>query len=90
MTLPDETLKRLRKKAHTLRPVVIIGSNGLTEPIHLEIERALLDHELIKIKVAANDRDTKRAMIQTICERHEAELIQAIGNVAVIYRKRLE
>ncbi|MGD9152810.1 MAG: ribosome assembly RNA-binding protein YhbY [Gammaproteobacteria bacterium] len=79
--------KELRKKAHELHPIVIIGDKGLTEAVQLEIERGLLDHELIKIKIANNDRSERKNIIAKICQDRNAELIQAIGKIAVIYRK---
>jgi RNA-binding protein len=68
----------------------MIGSNGLTEPVLKEAERALNDHELIKIKIAGQDREQKKACAMMICESLEAELIQQIGNIIVIYRKNID
>jgi len=79
--------KQLRKKAHELHPIVILGNKGLTEAVQLEIERGLLDHELIKIKIANNDREERKNIIAKICQARKAELIQAVGKVAVIYRE---
>jgi len=87
MKLSNIVKKQLRKKTHELHPIIIIGAKGLTEAVQLEIERALLDHELIKIKVHYGDRKEREEIIKTICETRDAELIQKIGKVAVIYRK---
>jgi RNA-binding protein len=87
MKLSNIFKKQLRKKAHELHPIVMIGEKGLTEAVQLEIERALLDHELIKIKISSGDRQERKEIIQTICEARNAELIQKIGKIAVIYRK---
>lgn len=87
MKLSNTLKKQLRKKAHELHPIIIIGAKGLTEAVQLEIERALLDHELVKIKISSSDRLDREEMIKTICETRDAELIQKIGKVAVIYRK---
>jgi RNA-binding protein len=87
VTLSSSFKKQLRKKAHELHPIIIIGTKGLTEAVQLEIERALLDHELVKIKVHYGDRKDREEIIQTICETRDAELIQKIGKTAVIYRK---
>jgi RNA-binding protein len=80
----------LRGKAHKLNPIVIIGSSGLTENVHKEIDRALEDHELIKIRVNAEERAQKTQMIAEICEKNSAELIQLIGHIAVLYRQQLK
>ena len=82
--------KQLKQQAHQLNPVVMIGQHGLTPAVHLEIERALLAHELIKIKINISDRETRQSIIAEICKEREAHLIQAIGKVAVIYREKPE
>jgi RNA-binding protein len=79
--------KHLKQKAHHLNPVVRTGDKGLTDAVHKEIDLALNSHELIKIKLVAADKTARKAMIDTICEKHEAELIQSIGHVIAIYRK---
>ena len=81
---------KLRKLAHHLKPIILIGQKGLTDAVELEIERALYDHELIKIHVAGADKQERQTMVDKICLDRDAMLIQAIGNVAVIYRKREE
>ena len=60
----------LRGLAHSLSPVVMIGDKGLTENIFKEIEISLNSHELIKIKVAGDDRDARKAIYQSICEKN--------------------
>lgn len=80
----------LKAKAHPLKPVVLLGSKGLTQAVHDEIDIALQSHELIKIKINGQEREDKKKMILDICEKSQAELIQQIGNIAVIYRKNLD
>jgi RNA-binding protein len=77
----------MRAKAHSLKPVVITGQNGVTPAVLNEIDLALEYHELIKVRVNAADREDRRAMIQQICTDSSAELIQAIGHVITLYRK---
>jgi len=86
MTLAAQDKKRFRTIAHTLSPIVTIAQKGLTESVTDEIERALSEHELIKIKIFAADRDARREIIDHVCQHAGAELIQGIGNVAVLYR----
>jgi RNA-binding protein len=80
---------QLRAMAHKLNPIVFIGNNGLTAAVLQEIERALDDHELIKIKVPIKDRAEKLGVIEEICQQSRAVLINVIGHVAIIYRKSL-
>jgi len=85
----SEQQKQMITRAHALKPVVMIGQAGLTEAVLKEIESALDTHELIKIKVRAER--TERQHIQAhICTETQAELIQSIGQVLVIYRKKPE
>jgi RNA-binding protein len=86
MSLTTDQKKRLRTRAHTLNPIVMVGGNGLTENVQLEVDRALEDHELIKVKFAVGDRDLKRELIKELVDVVEAELVQEIGNVAVLFR----
>ena len=77
--------KKLRAEAHTLNPVVMIGQSGLTAAVLAEIEQALSSHELIKVKIRA-ERDERKVISEKICTDTGAELIQTIGQIAVIYR----
>lgn len=86
MSLDKKTLKRYRSIGHHLDPVVIVA-NGLTENVQAEINRALSDHELIKVRVVTDDRETRKALIEEICRQQEAELVQVIGKIALVYRK---
>jgi len=86
MSLTTDQKKRLRNVAHTLNPVVTVGGNGLSENVQLEVDRALEDHELIKVKFAVGDRDLKRQLIKELVEIVEAQLVQEIGNIAVLFR----
>ncbi len=81
---PDR--KTLRTIAHTLRPVVTVAEKGLSENVNEEIDRALRQHELIKVKIFAADRTARQALIDSICEQHNALLVQRIGNIAVLFR----
>lgn len=86
MMLTRTFLKNLNTRAQQLRPVILIGSNGLTESVHHEIDAALLAHELIKIRVNAGSKENRQAMISEIAEKHHATIVQIIGHVLVIYR----
>lgn len=77
--------KKLRAEAHTLKPVVMIGQSGLTSAVLAEIEQALDSHGLIKVKIRA-ERDERKRINEKICADTGAELIQDIGQIAIIYR----
>ena len=79
--------KRLKSLAQGLKPVVMIGQQGLKDSIQAEIETALNFHQLIKLKVNVGDRDVRNDMIKTIQTLHASELILKIGNIAVFYKR---
>jgi RNA-binding protein len=86
MKLNPKQISHLRGLAHSLNPVVMIGNQGLTENIFKEIELNLNAHELIKVKVAGDDRDARHAMYQSICEKTNATAVHHIGKQLVLYR----
>jgi RNA-binding protein len=77
--------KKLRAEAHSLKPVVMIGQSGLTDAVLAELELALNTHELLKVKIRA-EREDRKLITEKICANSGAELIQSIGQIAVIYR----
>jgi RNA-binding protein len=87
MTLTSDNKKHLRRIGHDLKPVVTVADKGLTGAVIAEIDRALTDHELIKVKLAVGDRDAKKAATDAICERLDARAIQQVGHVLLLYRK---
>ena len=76
----------LRGQAHDLKAMLQVGGKGITEALVAEIDLALEHHELIKVKVGADDRDTRDAMIDDLAERTGAALVQRIGHTAILYR----
>lgn len=88
MPLKPNQVRYLRALAHHLKPVVLLGQHGLTEAVLAEIELALEHHELIKVRVPGMEREDKKDVIEVICERTGAELVQSIGHIAVLFRKR--
>ncbi len=86
--LTERQRRHLRGLAHELEPVVRLGSSGLTDAVARETERALADHELIKIKAPGGDRQARDAMFEELARRTRSSLVDRIGNVAVLYRPR--
>ena len=87
MTLSNAVKKQFRAIGHNLHTIVSIAQKGLSENIKLELERALTDHELIKIKLIAADRAAKKELESAICLEFKAECVQSIGHTALLYRK---
>jgi len=87
MALSNEQKKHFKSIGHHLKPVLIVAENGLTEGVLAELERALNDHELIKVQLRLNERDDRRALIEELTAAGRCELVQVIGKMALIYRK---
>ena len=83
-------LKQLRAIGHKLKPVVTVAGNGVSEGVVSEIDRALSQHELIKIKLAVSDRAARAAASEAICQQTGAEVVQSIGNVILVLRRAVE
>ena len=90
MTLTTKQKQFLKGLAHHLSPVVMLGGNGLTEGVLAEIENALDHHELIKVKIAGAERETKQLIIDAIVRETKAVNVQTIGHILVLYRQREE
>lgn len=87
MPITNPQRRWLKARAHALKPVVMIGQAGVTDAVLAELDGALAHHELLKVKVAAGgDRGERDAAIAHIVEATGAELVDRIGNVAVLYR----
>lgn len=84
--LNSKERRQLRALAHTLRPVVTVAGKGLSDSVLQEVDRALADHELIKVKITVGDRTQRETIIGALCERTGALLVQRIGNIATLMR----
>jgi RNA-binding protein len=85
MTLAQSQKKQLRSIGHDLHPLVTVAGNGLSENVMTEINRALFDHELIKVKFSVGDREVKSSLIAEMCKQSGATLVQSVGNVTLVY-----
>jgi len=80
-------LRQLRAIGHRLRPVLTVGDKGLSDAVLEEATRALRDHELIKVRIAAGDRATRDALLESLCERTGAQLIQRVGHIGLLLKR---
>lgn len=86
--LSQNQKKFLRGLAHGLNPIIIIGSQGVTDNLMAELERALTHHELLKVKMAAGEREERQAVIEYVVKHTKSQLVQSVGKMFVIYRAR--
>jgi len=90
LELTVEQRKYLKAQAHALKPVVMIGSQGLSDAVIKEAERAIAAHELIKIRVLGDERAAREAYLAQLCEALSAAPVQHIGKLLLIYRPALK
>ncbi|RUO21178.1 ribosome assembly RNA-binding protein YhbY [Aliidiomarina iranensis] len=90
MQVTNKQKQFLKGLAHPLKPVVLLGGNGLTEGVLAEIEIALEHHELIKIKVPEEDREMRQAIYDAIVRETAGVQVQVIGKTLVLYRPARE
>jgi RNA-binding protein len=85
-TLSGKQLRELKIMAHHLKPIVYVGKNGATDSLVAAVDRALADHELIKVKFIGF-KDTKKTIVDTIVTGTRSSLVNIIGNIAIIFRQ---
>jgi RNA-binding protein len=88
--LTEPQKKYLRRLGHDRNPVVLVGQNGLSPNLVAELDRALNDHELVKVRARVGDRDERDAILAELAASTRSELVQRIGHVALFYRPNPE
>jgi RNA-binding protein len=91
--MPTSTGKRrraLRALAHPLKPVVLIGQRGLTASVLRQVDAALADHELIKVKLSADCPIDRSEVGEKLVSEVGCELAGIVGRVLVLYRPHPE
>ncbi len=86
MLINNKQRKFLRAQAHPLKVVVTVGAKGLSDPVKEEVALALSKHELIKLKLPADDKKIKLEMLEILCKELDAAQVQLIGRVGILYR----
>ncbi|RLR17599.1 ribosome assembly RNA-binding protein YhbY [Sodalis-like symbiont of Bactericera trigonica] len=90
MNLNNKQKQHLNGLAYSLKPVLMPGNNGVTEGVLAEIEQVLEHNELIKVKIAAEERETKTMIADAIVRESGASKVQVISNILVLYRPATE
>ncbi len=86
--LESKARQALRARAHSLRPTVIVGTRGVTETVLAELDRALTDHELIKLRLPALQKEDRESCIASISGNSGAEIVGRVGRILILYRPR--
>ena len=90
MSLKPTQIRYLRGLAHALKPVILVGNKGVTDALLTEFSIALDHHELIKVRIAGDDREERALQVAELARAGEAEVVQSIGKVACFYRRNAE
>ena len=86
MALSIAEKKRFRQIGHQLNPVVLLGHQGLSDTVLADIDRALEDHELIKVRIGGEDREARREAIEVMVATTKSQAVQIIGKIVLLYR----
>ncbi len=87
MELTSAYKQQLKAIGHKLKAIITVADKGISENIDKEIERALDDHELIKIRISVADRKLRRELADSISTQHDAQVVQRIGNIVLLFRR---
>jgi RNA-binding protein len=85
MHLTGKQKRMLRGMGHALEPIVYIGKNGIEQPQVMAVEQALLDHELIKVKLGKGAPYDLKEMVRILETEGRGTCVQTIGKVALFY-----
>jgi RNA-binding protein len=84
--LNERQRKHLRGLGHALHALVQVADKGVTPSVIAELDRALTDHELVKVRVRIADRDARSGAIEALASQTQSTEVTRIGHVALYYR----
>jgi len=90
MTLTNKQIRSLKGLAHPLTPVVQLGKSGYSPAFLKEVGRSLRDHELIKVRLSAEDRSEFEDLATRLANDAAAKLVATVGRIAVLYKRGAE
>ncbi len=88
--LTPKQRRHLSGLGHTLQAIVTIGKDGLTDAVVAALEQALLDHELVKVRVGSSSSEDRKEVGARLAERADAEQVSVIGKTMLIYKAHPE
>lgn len=90
IALTNAQTRFLRGQAHGLKAILQVGGKGISQTLVDEVIGALEHHELIKVKIATDDRDARQQLGEELAKRADAAVVQRIGHIVILYRPSLE
>lgn len=88
MGLTGKQRRHLRALGHALRPIVQVGREGATREVVDACDKALADHELIKVKIGQGADDGRHDIADALASGASAEVAQVLGKTVLLYRPR--
>ena len=88
--LSPKNRQHLKQIAHAQKPVIHVGKKGFSSALSIEVEAALLTHELIKIKFLESASSEQDKLIDQLCNATESELVECKGHIATLYKAHPE
>jgi RNA-binding protein len=88
--LSGKARRQLRALGHHLRPVVQVGKDSVTDALVEAADRAIVDHELVKVKIGENADGDREQLARELAGRVRAELVGVVGRTALLYRPKPE
>jgi RNA-binding protein len=87
MTLTPQQRKYLKGLGHSLTPVIHVGKEGISSVVISGINKALDDHELIKISLLESSETPRFDGAEQIAQTTNSECIQVLGKKILLYRQ---
>jgi RNA-binding protein len=88
--LTGKQRRHLRALAHHIDPVVQVGKGGMTDALTDALDRALTDHELVKVRVLEGAPAGRRELAQPLADALDAQVVGTVGRIVILYRMRKE
>lgn len=86
--LTGKQRRHLRALGHELKPIVQVGKDGIDDGLVAAIDRALLDHELVKVKIGEGAGLDRHEAADQLATRTQSEVAQVLGNIVLLYKER--
>lgn len=89
--MPSTPLRRkLRGLGHHLEPIVQIGKEGTTPAVRRQVQGALFDHELIKVRIGTECPQDRFAVADVLAEDAGVNVVQILGRTLLLYKRHPE
>jgi len=88
--LTNQELRSLRGRGHQLKPIVLVGHEGITDAVLDAVDEALRAHELVKVKLLQSCVVDKDEAAQIFSKKLKAALVQRVGRTSLLWREKPE